>query len=371
MGERGDTILVVDDNSANLALAQATLEDEGYRVLLASSGAEALAKFSRDQPACVLLDIRMPEMDGVTACQRIRALAGGGDVAIIFVTAQRDVETFDSSVAAGGDDFVTKPFRPNELVVRVRTALRLRQIAVERTELYNEIKQQRDALQRLQLQKEQLSAFLIHDLKNPVATIDLQAQVVGRDPDASSRARGAAAKIREETSSLMRMITNLMDIARADEGQLAPQRAALDPRAVVDAVIEELRPRAVAAGVTLASRVEADELHVDPDLIHRVLANLVENAIRHAPESSAIDVSASPTPDGIELRVADAGPGVPPELRDEVFERFQRGATPGHRANRGLGLAFCKLAVEAHGGRIWIEDASPGAVFCVSIGHAR
>ena len=108
-------------------------------------------------------------------------------------------------------------------------------------------------------------------------------------------------------------------------------------------------------------------LHADPELITRVIANLVDNAIRHAPEGSEIRVALAPSYSGVELRVADAGPGVPREAREAVFERFRSGNGNATHTNRGLGLAFCKLAVEAHHGRIWIEDASPGAVFCVSL----
>ena len=232
------TVLVVDDNAENRALAKAALEDEGIRAVLASTGEEGLVAFAQEQPDCILLDIRMPGMDGIAACERIRAMPGGDQVAIIFITAQRDVETFDRAVGAGGDDFITKPFRPGELIVRVRTALRLRRIAAERGQLSIELKRQRDELQRLQLQKEQLAAFVVHDLKNPVNTIELQAQRVLRNSAADERSRDAAAKIQDETRSLMRMITNLLDIGKADEGQLAPARRAVDVRTLIGGVIE-------------------------------------------------------------------------------------------------------------------------------------
>jgi len=368
------TILVVDDNAENRALAEATLTDDGYRVVLAASGEAGIAAFERERPDCVLLDVRMPGIDGPTACERIRALPGGGDVPIVFVTAQRDVDTFDRALHAGGDDFLTKPFRPNELVARIEAALKLRRIAVERSDLYAQVKQQRDDLQRLQLQKEQLVAFLVHDLKNPVNAIELHAELVLRDPGGSARARRSAEKIRDEGRALLRMITTLLDIAKADEGRLVPSRDRIELDELVGAVFDELEIRAHSAGVQLAREISAKTLFADPDLVRRVLENLVENAIRHAPEGSAVQVMARAAQGGIELRVQDTGPGVPSHQRELVFERFvSAGGEAGGkstRANRGLGLAFCKLAVEAHGGRVWIEDASPGAVFCVWMAHA-
>jgi two-component system sensor histidine kinase/response regulator len=360
-------VLVADYNAENRALAKATLEDEGYTVVLANDGAQAVEAFRREQPACILMDIRMPVLDGIEACEQIRALPGGVEVAIIFVTAQREVETFDRALAVGGDDFITKPFRPSELVVRVQTALRLRRIATERSELTEQIKHQRDQLQRLQLQREQFTAFLVHDLKNPVNSIELQAQIVVRDKTASDRLKRAAHGIQQESRALLRMITNLLDIAKADEGRLAPARQQVDAAKLVHAVVEELDTRATNAGVTLTAHAEGT-LDVDPDLMHRVLANLVENAIRHAPEGSAIKVDVDDRQGHREIRVADAGPGVPPEARNKVFERFE--SAKATSTNRGLGLAFCKIAVEAHGGKIWVEDARPGAVFVVRLDGA-
>ena len=141
------TVLVVDDNEGNRALAKATLEDEGYHVVLAEDGEAGIAAFDRDQPQCVLLDIQMPGMNGIDACRRIRERPGGEDVAVVFVTAQHDVGTLDRAMIAGGDDFLTKPFRPSELVVRVQAALRFRSVVRERDELHQLTKRQRDDAQ--------------------------------------------------------------------------------------------------------------------------------------------------------------------------------------------------------------------------------
>ena len=356
-------ILVVDDNAANRALAQATLEDDGFEVVLANDGAAGIAMFETTQPVCILLDIQMPGVDGVAACEAIRALPGGQEVAVVFVTAQRDISTFDRALAAGGDDFLTKPFRPAELVVRVQAALRVRKLSGERTELYAEVKRQRDDLQRLQLQKDQLASFLVHDLKNPVNSIELQAERLLRDPAATARTRSVGDAIREETRALLRMILNLLDLSRGDEGRLVPAYEDIDLAAHIAAVLEEFKIVAAANSVTLVAESGIDRpLRADPSLLTRMLANMVENALRHSPEGGTVSVRASVDSDGLVVRVADTGAGVPEHLRRRVFDRFE---SSGGTRNRGLGLAFCKVAVEAHGGTIWIEDAAPGAAFCM------
>jgi signal transduction histidine kinase len=166
------------------------------------------------------------------------------------------------------------------------------------------------------------------------------------------------------------MILNLLDLSKADEGKLVPRPTKFEARALVDAVLGDLEVSAQARGISLRSDVEPLSLQADEDLLRRTLANLVENALRHTPQRSTVRVSVSTVDSDVELRVADAGPGVPVELRERIFEPFHQLESASQSLNsggRGLGLTFCKLAVEAHHGKIWVEDASPGAVFCVRL----
>jgi len=350
-------VLVVDDNAENRAACR-----------VVSNGADALALVETERFDCILLDIRMPGMDGIEVCTRLRARPDGARFAILFLTAERDVSTFDRALAAGGDDFVTKPFRPGELVARIQTAVRLRELVAANDGRLLELRQQRDVLHRVQLEKEQLTQFLVHDFKNPVNAIQLQAQRVSRSAT-DPRAIDAAEKITTEVRMLMRMITDLLDLGRADEGRLVAARAPVDVRELVATTLEELRPRALAAQVELESAIGLEAAELDRDLILRVLANLVDNALRHAPEKSKVTITSRASEHGIELRVADQGAGVPEDLRAHVFDRYVTQSSS--RTSRGLGLAFCRVAVEAHGGRIWIEDAAPGAVFALEIPNAK
>ena len=370
------TVLIVDDNAQNRALARMTLEDEGYAVLLAESGPAALELFVRHAPDCVLLDVRMPGMDGPAVCERLRAMPEGVEVPVVFLTAARDVDTFDRALRAGATDFLTKPVQPAELVLRVRQALEVRRLGGELRAQYDLLRQQRDELFRTQLQKEDLASFVVHDLKNPVNAIDLQAQLILRDRQLSPRSRDAASRVRDDVRDLLRLIHNLLDVTRGERGQLILARARVDLRALVEGVFDARRAQADEQGVALTSRVEATELDADPELLRRVVENLLENAIRHAPSRTTVRVETAPRGDAVEVTVADEGSGIPEELRAIVFDRYtQLGRTEDVRARggRGLGLTFCKLAVEAHGGTIRAEDGSPGAVFrvCIPAGSAR
>jgi two-component system, sensor histidine kinase and response regulator len=369
--ERKTCVLVVDDNEQNRALAKATLEAEDYDVVLAASGAEALSAFEARQPDCVLLDVRMPVMDGLETCRRLRGLPGGQAVPVLFLTAARDVDTFDAALAAGGDDFLTKPVQPTEMVLRVQAAVKLRDLDASNKQFFELAKRQRDDLLRLQLQKERLTSFVVHDLKNPVNGIDLLAQLLQRDKRLPAETRETASAIRVEVAALMRLILNILDINKSEEGALSTSSSPLDLAALGQSVVDSIQARARARGIALVSEIGAMEaVPADADLLRRVLENLVDNAIRYAPKGSQVTLSAQIDEREALLRVADQGQGVPPELRESIFERFVQlgsGDRVAPRTGRGLGLTFCRLAVEAHGGRIYVEEGTPGAVFCIRL----
>ena len=244
----------------------------------------------------------------------------------------------------------------------------------ELRETYDVVRRQRDDLMRLQLQKERLTSFVVHDLKNPVNGMDLHAQVLQREKGLSERARRSADSIRGEARALLRLVLNLLDISKSEEGRLLVRPASVTlPRLLAD-VVDAHRVEAEAAEVRLEQDTEVDQVTADPDLLRRVIENLTDNAIRHAPAGSAVRLEAFARGGAVEVRVADHGSGIAPELRERVFDRFVQVESRGgaaSRAGRGLGLAFCKLAVEAHGGSIWIEDGATGAVFCVRLPDGR
>jgi two-component system, sensor histidine kinase and response regulator len=368
------TILVIDDNAQNRALFSATLQDEGFVVVHASGGQSGIDEFVRQPVDCVLLDVRMPDIDGFAVCQQIRKLPNGASVPIVFLTALRDVDTFERALAAGGDDFLTKPVNPAELVVRVKTALKMSKMSGELRETYELVRKQRDDMLRLQLQKERLMSFLIHDLKTPVNGMDLHAQLLLRDPDLSQRSRQSVMHIRNESRSLLRMLLNLLDIGRSEEGQMAVHPKLVDIDSLVAEVIEMFSARVSDNGVIIRHVAGIVSATVDADLLRRVIENLLDNAVRYAPKDSEVTVSTSKQADGFELEIRDQGPGIAPEIAQQVFERYSQdssaGTAAGQRGNRGLGLAFCRVAVEAHGGTIIAQRQDPGTVFRVRIPYA-
>ncbi|MEO7113228.1 MAG: HAMP domain-containing sensor histidine kinase, partial [Polyangiaceae bacterium] len=200
----------------------------------------------------------------------------------------------------------------------------------------------------------------------PVNAMDLHAQLLLRDKDLSQSSRDSVQQIRTEARHLNRMILNLLDLSKGDEGKLSPNRTDVDLPKLMTTITSELDANARSRKVGIQASLAVNNLHADEDLLRRALTNLIENALRHSPEQTSVIVTSERAENATDLRVRDFGKGISPEMREQIFDPFVQIATTdasSTRAGRGLGLTFCKLVAEAHSGTIDVDDAAPGAVF--------
>lgn len=356
-------ILVVDDNEHNRLLVRAILESSGYAVSEAEDGGDAVARFVAGPCDLILLDIMMPNIDGLTACRTLRQQPRGAEVPIVFLTALHDPETHEHALLAGADDFLGKPINRVELLIRVRSLLRV-------SRLQEELRRERDALVRLHEQKELLGALLVHDLKNPLASIIANGQYVLSGPELSPDSRDAVRDVLDSAQAMHQMVMNLLDISRAEDGALVPACVTVVAHELLEQVRRHTERRVVAAGQRLVIVDETvGHVSVDPVLIKRVLENLLDNSIKYAPSGSTITVEARTTERDLEIVVRDEGAGVPHDRREKIFEKYVQGEqAEAHRSGRGLGLVFCRLALEAHRGSLRVEDNAPrGAAFWLQV----
>jgi len=237
-------------------------------------------------------------------------------------------------------------------------------LALERARLDSQV-----ADARLEADRNRTRAALFssvtHDLRTPLASIKaavsslLDAEAVLRE----GQRRELLGTVLEETDRLNRLVGNLLDLAKLRAGALVPAKEPTALDEVVEAVLHRMRSRLEHVNVRTLFR-EAPEVPVDPVQIDQVLTNLLENAARFAPPGTEVLVSVAPWRDAVQVRVADQGPGVPPEERERVFEAFVR-EDPGHGGGSGLGLAIARAIVLAHGGRIWLEGTPGGGTAAV------
>jgi signal transduction histidine kinase len=367
-------ILIVDDTVANLQLLTTMLEEQGYSARPVPGGKLALQAATASPPDLILLDINMPEMNGIEVCERLGALEETKDIPVIFLSALNETADKVKAFAAGGVDYVTKPFRFEEVRARVETHLALRRLRVELEEKNRSLEQSLARQRELERIKERLVQMIVHDLKNPLAAILGNSAYAFDELPKGTDAAEAVRDVADSAQAMHRMVLNILDVMQLEQQELRLRQTEVDLRQLAEAAVRTIRPLADKTGhaVQLEARPDMPTVVLDRDLMQRVLENLLDNALKYAPRGTPVGVDVDLSQEhGIAIDVRDRGPGVPDSERARVFDvyaRLDRDRDVEAGKSRGLGLTFCKMAVEAHGGTIWIEDNQPqGAVFRIRI----
>ncbi|HJV48342.1 MAG TPA: hybrid sensor histidine kinase/response regulator [Geothrix sp.] len=367
--DHGARVLVVDDDALARRSLRAMLERGYYQVETAESGAKALELLDTYRPELVLLDIQMPEMDGLEVCRQIRERPNGGLLPIIFLTGDERPDIHAQALRAKGDDFLRKPILSPELIVRIRSLMRLKRLQAE-------IQAERDNLLDLQKQREQLFEFIVHDLKNPLSAIQVGLELLDGKPDQNPASRSQVRRLRDTAQTMGRMIQNILDIGRAEQVGLDLHKTRISLSAWIPALIKEMESQAQSRHHALSWDCPADlEIEADQEFLRRLLLNLLDNALKYSPSGSSTRIEARPTENGIRVEVRDQGHGIPEHMRDQIFGKFirvQEGSAEDAHFGSGLGLAFCQLVAEAHEGRIWVEENPPrGSAFVLEMPRLR
>jgi signal transduction histidine kinase len=217
---------------------------------------------------------------------------------------------------------------------------------------------------RRQIEKarRQMVAAVSHDLRTPLASLRLLVEAID-DGVATGETRDRyLAEMRTHVEALTKLIDDLFELSRIEAGEIAWTMDRVELRELIDDTVAAMRAPAEASGVSLSAELPAHEVlaRANAERVQRVLFNLIQNAIRHTPTDGSVTVRARSGGDGVEVEVVDEGAGVPAGDGERVFEAFYRGDEARSEDGAGLGLAISRAIVEAHGGRIWLEDGAPG-----------
>ncbi|MFT5369896.1 MAG: two-component system sensor histidine kinase/response regulator [Candidatus Latescibacterota bacterium] len=348
-------VLLVDDDLRNLRVLEGCLAPMGYDLNRVQDGKGALAKVAADPPDIILLDVMMPLMSGFEVCTRLKSNPETQFIPIILVTALSDRASRVSGIEAGADDFITKPVDAFELRARVKSLLRIKTF-------HDELRQSYRDLQRLEVMRESLTQMIVHDFRNPLSIIMGHLQILQMNDFISKEASAQKSlhQINTSAQTLMDMITAMLDLAKleAEELPLDFQNVSLkDVCANVEAGAE-----AFLAHGKQSIRFDIPDdlpfLRADREIFRRILANIISNAISFSPEGGHITVDARQVDGKVHIFIHDEGPGIPLEEQSRIFEKFGQveSRQAGRMLSTGLGLAFCKMAIDAHSGEIGVNS---------------
>lgn len=342
-------VMVVDDQSANVQVVGQLLTHADYDVVPVFDGREALALAERSPPDLVLLDMRMPGMDGFAVLEGLQALPQTRDVPVVFLTADHERDSLVRAFSSGAVDYITKPFIAEELLARVRTHL--------------DLKRSRERLARVAEERQRMAEIVSHDLRNHFGNILFSADMLREDDLPEDARRALASSIRESADAGVLFLQAFLE-QQHDQSHGVP---------VKPMPATELAGRAMHLFEAQAARKRI-ALHLappeDPELqvlaeeagAGHVLQNLLSNAIKYAPHDSEIVMSVARRGKFGALAVHDRGPGISEQDRENLFKRFVRLSSipTGGESATGLGLALAKQRARMMGGDLWYEDRPGG-----------
>jgi signal transduction histidine kinase len=359
----GGTVLVVDDEPKNVMLLQDLLESRGYTVLSASDGDKGLDLARERIPDVVLLDVMMPRLNGFDVCRKLKAEQKTAMIPVLLVTSLDARQDRLAGIGAGANDFITKPIDSGDFLLRVRNA-----VATKR--LHDRVSHQLQRLQELEAARDTLTHMVVHDLRSPLTGLRGYLELLRAVANGNTEVAEYASEADAIAKRLTEMISQVLDMSRLESGQMPLSLKEADFRTLLPEAVASLGPPPEGITVEFDLPESPVPMTCDPDLISRVVINLVGNAFKFTPPGSQVRVALISEVDRVRFMVTDKGPGIPVEFRGKIFEKFGQaplGQSVGVRST-GLGLTFCKLAVEAHRGKIGMENAeSGGARFWVEL----
>jgi two-component system, sensor histidine kinase and response regulator len=351
-------VLVVDDQSINRYMLSQHVAQLGHAVAAVENGRQALERLQAEAFDLVLLDVMMPEMDGYAVLARMKADPRLREIPVIVISGLDEIESVVRCIEQGAEDYLTKPFNPTLLRARIGACL-------EKKRLGDELRDKYQRLQALERLRDDLTHMIVHDLRTPLTSIIGGLQLLALDsidPESTMREEMRSLAL-SGAHSLLGMINDLLDVGKIEAGQMVLERSPVELAAVSHAAVDQVRALTRATRIRLFEDVPSDlgTVTADEEKVRRVLVNLLGNAIKFTPDDGSVALEARRQGESILVRVVDTGEGIAEEYREQIFEKFGQveNRKSGRTMSTGLGLTFCKLAVEAHGGTIGVESV-PG-----------
>ncbi len=355
-------LLVVDDIEANRDVLSRRLQRQGYDVATAENGVQALEKLRAQSFDLVLLDIMMPEMDGYETLQSLKADEALRSIPVIMISALSELDAVVRCIEMGAEDYLPKPFNPILLKARIGASLEKKRAHDREMLLFEQLQDNYKRLQDLEKLRDDLTHMIIHDLRTPLTSVIMGMQTLEMVGDLNGEQREMTAIALTGGETLLGMINDLLDVEKLESGAMQLDLSSFDVMELVTSAIAQVAPLVESKNLMLLRQVAADlpPLRADANKLRRVLVNLLGNAIKFTSENGTVTIEAhqSEIEYSMVFSVRDTGEGIPPESFGRIFEKFGQveSRQSGRVMSTGLGLTFCKLAVEAHGGKISVES---------------
>lgn len=344
------------------------LTASGHSVTAKESGEPALELLRTEPHDLVLLDVRMPGLDGYEVLERMMGDETLQHIPVVMISTVNDMESVVRCIEKGATDYLPKPFEPSLLHARIKNTLEKKHSRDREMRHLEELKENYRRLEELEKMRDSLTRMIVHDMRTPLTSMLTGVQTLEAMKDDDPDRREVFGLAVEGGQVLLGMINDLLDISKMEDGSFKLERQEVKIPDLMTHGIRQIESLAdqKALKVVLDLQPNLPAVRADGDKLLRTIVNLLSNAIKFTPEGGTISALASRASQGTYFAVRDTGEGVPKEYFDRIFEKFGQVETrkSGRKMSTGLGLTFCKMVVEAHGGRIWLEsEMGKGSTF--------
>lgn len=355
-------ILIVDDYEVNRTVLSHLVQSLGYESTQAKDGKSALLQIEKETPDLVLLDILMPEMNGYEVLDHMKSNPNLCHIPVIMVSAVDEQESVVRCIKNGAEDYLIKPFNATFLKARIHACLDRKHLRDNEKRLHDELERNYRSLQAAEQARDAVLNMIVHDLRNPITAVMgyiqlLQMKIESGNVD-SEELGNILQFMYDATKEITALIAGILDVARMEAGKLPISLGQLESVTCLKNITDRFKPLAERKKLRIVFNSDMDTIMIqsDKELFPRIIQNLITNALKHAKTTVAVSVKRQT--DMALVSVADDGPGIPDEYKGKIFDKFFQIQNDSYNLTHGtgLGLAFCKMAVVALGGKIWVED---------------
>ena len=360
------TILIADPDQSSRAVMVQHLEAQGFIIQEFESGIDLMRSVEAEPPDLIICDWHIPDLDGPEICRVLRADERYEHLYLILITSTPEDKELVLASDMGANDFISKPIEPSELLVRVRTGLRI-------TKMQGDLLNQNQSLNQLNQFKSDMVAFASHELKTPIAVMRISLEMLRLEEAEEGKAE-LLDIVDNQVGTLSELVSNFLNLRKLEEGQLEYNCRPLDLKPLVDRAVQAIEPVTRLKNQVVCVNTDSISVLADQEKLRQVIVNLLSNASKYSPNDTRIIIQMHQGAKDVLLGLIDEGPGIPAEKQPQLFRRYAQlqGDYKDERfVGTGLGLVLCQEFIQGMGGSMGVHSQGRGSCFWVQIPLAQ
>ncbi len=360
------TILIADSDQSSRAVMVQHLEAQGFIIQEFESGIDLMGSVESEPPDLIICDWHIPDLDGPEICRILRADERYEHLYLILITSTPEDKELVLASDMGANDFISKPIEPSELLVRVRTGLRI-------TKMQGDLLNQNQSLNQLNQFKSDMVAFASHELKTPIAVMRISLEMLRLEEAEEGKAE-LLDIVDNQVGTLSELVSNFLNLRKLEEGQLEYNCRPLDLKPLVDRAVQAIEPVTRLKNQVVCVNTDSINVLADQEKLRQVIVNLLSNASKYSPNDTRIIIQMHQGAKDVLLGLIDEGPGIPAEKQPQLFRRYAQlqGDYKDERfVGTGLGLVLCQEFIQGMGGSMGVHSQGRGSCFWVQIPLAQ